>query len=81
MGLWQEGRESSFLVDGELRSRTKSIATAFGRRREDGLDMRRRGPGLLGRFGGIVEVHASTHEPLRRRGDHPQALDLGEMRV
>ena len=29
----------------------------------------------------IAEVRASTHEPLRRRGDHPQALDLGEMRV
>ena len=29
----------------------------------------------------IVEVLASTLEPLRRRGDHPQAIDLGEMRV
>jgi hypothetical protein len=39
-------------VDGELESRTESTATAFGRPRGDGLDMRRRLPGLLGRFGG-----------------------------
>jgi hypothetical protein len=49
----------SFLVDGELRSRTKSTATAFSRPREDSLDMRRRLPGRLGRFGGNVAVIAN----------------------
>jgi len=49
----------SFLVDGEFSSRTKSTATAFSRPRKGGLDMRRRLPGLLGRFGGNVAVIAN----------------------
>ena len=58
MGSCQEGRNVSFLVDGELRSCQKSAATAFSLPREVGLDMRRRLPGLLGRFGGNVAVIA-----------------------
>jgi hypothetical protein len=37
---------ASFLVDGELISRTRTTATAFSRPREGSLDMRRRLPGL-----------------------------------
>jgi hypothetical protein len=54
-----EGWSLSFLVDGELESRTKSTAMAFGRLPEG----RRLGhapppPRPLGRFGGIVAVDA-----------------------
>jgi len=48
----------SFLVDGEFLSRSRTTAAAFSRPRRDSLDMRRRLPGLWGRFGGIVAVDA-----------------------
>ena len=48
----------SFLVDGELISRQQTNATAFSHLRRGSLDMRRRLPGLWGRFGGIVAVDA-----------------------
>ena len=66
---------ASFLVDGELISRTRTTATAFSRPREGSLDMRRRLPGLLGRFGGNVAVIAdrlviglSSPRPPKRTG-------------
>ena len=40
-------------------SQKLTLATAFGLLRRVGLDMRRRLPGLLGRFGGIVATDAS----------------------
>ena len=52
------GTELSFLVDGELRNRTRTTALAFSRPRRGSLDMRHRLPDLLGRFGGIVAVDA-----------------------
>jgi hypothetical protein len=44
----------SFLVDGELTSRTKTTAMAFSHLRGGGLDMRHRLPDLFSQFGGIV---------------------------
>ncbi len=38
--------EQSFLVDGELKSRKQTTATAFSCSRKNSLDMRRRPPGL-----------------------------------
>ena len=69
------------LVDGELRSRNRTTALAFSRPRRDCLDMRRRLPGLLGRFGGNVAVIADRFWQdsyvLVRRSRQVEASDLG----
>ena len=63
-------------MDGELRNRNRATALAFSRPRRDGLDMRHRLPGLLGRGGGNVAVIADRllrgflrpHPPERTSG-------------
>ncbi len=55
---WISWEGVPFLVDGESKSRQQTTAMAFSPLRRDGLDMRHRLPGRLGRLGGIVAVDA-----------------------